>query len=233
MSKRVISTTAAVVLAGSLFSGAAAAQSSMGVSVSGNVGVFSNYVWRGFTQNADEAAVQGGLDVGHGSGAYLGTWMSNLNDGAYEADIYGGWAGEFEGIGVDVGAIGYFFPTSEGGDNAEVYAGLSYGPVSVTAYYMLWVADVDEDDQGLYVEASAEQEVVPGVTAALTGGYWGGENNAVINNGGDNYAWAGFSLSKGTDMGDFSLGTTKNFSGSEGQEEFRFIVSWSAGFDLM
>ena len=114
MHHRLISTTLAAALAGgALFSGAAAAQSSMGVSVSGNVGVFSNYVWRGFTQNADEAAVQGGMDAASDTGLYVGAWMSNLEGGDYEADLYGGWSGEFEGFGVDVGVLRYFFPASE------------------------------------------------------------------------------------------------------------------------
>lgn len=233
MSKRVISTTAAVALAGSLFSGVAAAQSPMGVSVSGNVGVFSNYVWRGFTQNADEAAVQGGMDASSDTGLYVGAWMSNLEGGDYEADVYGGWSGEFQGFGVDVGLLRYFFPASEDSDAAEVYAGLSYGPFSVTAYYNFWVAASDDDDQALYVEGSAGFEVVPEVTLTATGGYWTGEDNAIVNGDSDNYAWAGATVAKATDMGEFSLATTKNFSGIEGDDEFRFIVGWSASFDLM
>ncbi len=235
MRNRVLGTTAAVALAGSLFSGAASAQSSMGVSVSGNVGVFSNYVWRGFTQNADEAAVQGGADASHETGLYIGAWMSNLEGGDYEADLYGGWAGEFAGVGVDVGLIRYFFPASEDSDAAEVYAGLSYGPFSVTAYYNFWVAGVDEDETALYVEGSASHEVVPSVTASLTVGGWTGDDdtNAIVNGDGDDYAWAGVSIAKATDYGDLSLATTKNFSGIEGDDEFRFIVGWSTGFDLL
>ena len=233
MRKCLAVTTMVAGLAGGLLAGTAAAQSSMGVSLSGNVGVFSNYVWRGFTQNADEAAVQGGMDASHDSGLYVGAWMSNLEGGDYEADVYGGWSGEFAGVGVDVGLLRYFFPASEDSDAAEVYAGLSYGPLALTAYYNFWVAGVDDDDQALYVEASAGHEIFPEVTATLTGGYWSGEDNAIVNGDSDNYAWAGASVAKATEMGEFSLATTKNFSGIDGDDEFRFIVGWSASFDLM
>jgi hypothetical protein len=46
---------------------------------SANIGVVSNYIWRGVTQTGDQAAVQGGLDVAHESGFYAGTWASNID----------------------------------------------------------------------------------------------------------------------------------------------------------
>jgi uncharacterized protein (TIGR02001 family) len=46
---------------------------------SANIGVVSNYMWRGVTQTGDQAAVQGGLDVTHESGFYAGTWASNID----------------------------------------------------------------------------------------------------------------------------------------------------------
>lgn len=48
-------------------------------SFSANIGVVSNYMWRGVTQTGDQAAVQGGLDVAHESGFYAGTWASNID----------------------------------------------------------------------------------------------------------------------------------------------------------
>jgi uncharacterized protein (TIGR02001 family) len=48
-------------------------------SVSANIGAVSNYIWRGVTQTGDQAAIQGGLDYGHVSGFYAGTWISNID----------------------------------------------------------------------------------------------------------------------------------------------------------
>lgn len=47
--------------------------------ISANIGVVSNYMWRGVTQTQDGAAVQGGLDFTHESGFYMGTWASNVD----------------------------------------------------------------------------------------------------------------------------------------------------------
>ena len=53
---------------------------------SANIGAVSNYIWRGVTQTGDGAAIQGGLDVSHESGFYVGTWASNIDwdDGAQD-----------------------------------------------------------------------------------------------------------------------------------------------------
>ncbi len=59
-------------------------------SISANIGVVSNYMWRGVTQTQDGAAVQGGLDFTHSSGFYAGTWASNVDfndEGASQAVI--------------------------------------------------------------------------------------------------------------------------------------------------
>src|ERR1700694_2456994 len=45
----------------------------------GNVGLFSQYVFRGLTQTNEKPAVQGGFDLGHKSGFYAGTWASNIS----------------------------------------------------------------------------------------------------------------------------------------------------------
>ena len=45
----------------------------------GNVGLFSQYVFRGISQTNEKPAVQGGFDVAHKSGFYAGTWASNIS----------------------------------------------------------------------------------------------------------------------------------------------------------
>ena len=66
-----------------------------------NVGFTSNYIWRGATQGADEAAISGGIDYAHKSGAYAGVWTSSLGGGgSYELDLYAGYG--FEAAGSQV-----------------------------------------------------------------------------------------------------------------------------------
>ncbi|MGH8682786.1 MAG: TorF family putative porin [Burkholderiales bacterium] len=95
--------------------------------VTANVGLFNNYVFRGISQTAGNPAVQGGFDYGHASGFYAGTWASNvswLQDfGQYtrsslEWDFYGGYKWSFANdFGLDVGTIYYYYPGKKNGIN--------------------------------------------------------------------------------------------------------------------
>ena len=89
--------------------------------VSGNVAVTSDYAFRGISQTLEEPALQGGLDLEHPSGLYLGVWGSSLNFGEaalpraqVEMDVYGGFgfsAGEI--LDLDLGAIYYAYPGAD------------------------------------------------------------------------------------------------------------------------
>ncbi len=120
-------------------------------SVSYNVGLYSQYIFRGLTQTDTEPALQGGVDYAHDSGFYVGAWGSNISwltdGGAYdsssiEIDVYTGYGHSFgdTGIGYDVGILQYLYPgdRASGTNNAEtteLYAGLSYGWVSAKYSY--------------------------------------------------------------------------------------------------
>ncbi len=45
----------------------------------GNVGLFSQYIFRGLTQTNGKPALQGGFDYAHSSGFYIGTWALNVS----------------------------------------------------------------------------------------------------------------------------------------------------------
>ena len=109
-----------------------------------NVGLFSDYRFRGITQTRFDPALQGGIDFSHKSGFYLGTWASNIKwikDGGgrnsnAEIDVYGGFKGTVSDIGYDVGVLGYIYPSHKGftpasPDTTEVYGALSFGPATV------------------------------------------------------------------------------------------------------
>ena len=135
-----------------LFVGACAFITSAYAEISGNIGVTSNYLWRGQTQTEDGSAVSGGLDY-EGEGYYAGVWASNTSfDGAAgeEFDFYIGT----DINGIDVGYISYMYPTG-GGDFEEFYAGtsisgvdvfLAYNPGTEDTYYSLsYGFDLTED----------------------------------------------------------------------------------------
>ena len=74
-----VAAIAAVVgMPGLAFAQAAAAPASPHT-LTGNVGVFSEYVFRGLSQTNQKPALQGGFDYTHSSGIYAGVWASNVS----------------------------------------------------------------------------------------------------------------------------------------------------------
>ena len=110
----------------------------------GNVGVATEYLYRGIAQTRGKPALQGGFDYSHSSGLYAGVWGSNITwigDGiagasaGLELDVYGGYKGTISGdLGFDVGVLTYNYPgtgKTAGGtvidqNTTEIYGALSY-----------------------------------------------------------------------------------------------------------
>ena len=143
-----------------------------------NVGLFSEYIFRGIAQTAGKPAVQGGFDYAHASGFYAGTWATNvswLEDfGAYtrssmEWDFYAGFKAPFgdSDFFYDVGGLYYYYPGSKNpgvvtADNFEIYGALGWKWASVKVSYSLKDyfgarpnANADETDGTIYVDLSA------------------------------------------------------------------------------
>lgn len=131
-------------------SGALAAESdddSSAFSVSANLSLTSQYRFRGIMQTNNKPAIQGGFDISHSSGLYIGNWNSSitwLNDSdpdvsaGVEMNFYGGYSHEFSnGVSLDIGVLQYYYPGSfpsgyVSPDTTEAYLGVGYGPVSFT-----------------------------------------------------------------------------------------------------
>jgi len=110
---------------------------------SANIGVTSNYMFRGLTQTDDGAAVQGGLDYAHESGVYVGTWASNVDFGdgftGYELDGWIGFAGAFEQLNYDLGYIYYAYPGRrdlKDSDFGELYLNLNVDMLTDGVFYV-------------------------------------------------------------------------------------------------
>lgn len=102
-----------------------------------NVGLFSQYVFRGISYTQEKPAVQGGADFAHSSGLYLGVWGTNISSKAIqnavgEIDVYGGYARTVGDFGFDVGLLQFIFPdgqyegTDETYHTTEAYAAVSW-----------------------------------------------------------------------------------------------------------
>jgi hypothetical protein len=112
------------------------------ITVTGSVGLVSDYRFRGVSQSDMELAVQGGFTIAHESGIYVSTWASNLagwgtfGGANMELDVVAGFKKTFGGATVDVGATWYMYPGGfDNTDFIEPYAKLSgtVGPASLTA----------------------------------------------------------------------------------------------------
>jgi uncharacterized protein (TIGR02001 family) len=86
-----------------------------------NIGVTSDYVFRGISQSDNDPALQGGLDVTYGI-LYAGVWSSMVDfadapPANAEVDWYGGirptWQSPFGTMNLDFGAIYYSYPGAD------------------------------------------------------------------------------------------------------------------------
>jgi len=153
---------------------AAAAAPASPHTVTYNVGLFSQYIFRGLTQTGEEMALQGGVDYAHSSGFYAGAWASNISwledDSLYqnsslELDVYGGYANTFgeTGIGYNVGLLQYIYPGDknsgtgyEKAETTELYASLSYKWAQAKLSYGLTdIFGVKNSDGSYYAELNA------------------------------------------------------------------------------
>ena len=196
---------------GILLSSSVFAEEHPPVEFSANVGYFTDYIYRGGSQTADGPAIQGGFDLGHESGFYLGTWASNVdfgNSAEVEIDFYDIYAG-----------VGYTF----GGDLApSIGFGIAYTPdyfgeVGDATYYTV--------DFGL---------ALPGdIGLAFQFGY---QDNDEENRAGPSYSHASVGVSK--DIGIFTLDLsyyfdvddTKEFWVRGNDEPDAFVFSVSSSF---
>ena len=187
-----------------------------------NIGVTSNYVWRGATQTDDASAVSGGVDFSHKDGLYAGTWVSNTTTSQYEHDIYGGYSFKTGPVDLDVGFIQYLYPVgSNGGDFSEAYVNASYkqfgGGLALTLS-----KDGTGDDNDIYIYASADFEVKKGVTVNLLIGDYSFDDATL-----EDYTHFHASLHKD----DFSIAWDKSDRNGDNGDP-RVSVSWSKSFDL-
>ena len=162
------------------------------VSLSGNVAVTTDYVWRGMTQNAEDPSVSGGFDLEDDSGFYLGLWAANVlaaegsDTGSLELDGYLGFAGSFnDNAGYDVGYIAYTYPGVSAWDFEETYISFDfYGAyVSYAAGMGTGIND--------YVEVGYSVDAGPGSFSISYGDYDKSGSNYLVG-----YDWS---------VGDFTL----------------------------
>lgn len=183
-----------------------------------NVGVVSNYIYRGIAQTSEKPALQGGVDYAHSSGVYVGAWGSNVSwikdsaaiatgDANIELDTYFGFKNTVAtDFGYDVGYVRYnylgtYTPAAgvNNADTAEAYVAGSYKFVTMKYSYslldgFLTVAGTKGTN---YLELNANYPVADsGVTIIAHAG-----KQTFVGNG------------LASTYNDYKLGASKDFSG--------------------
>lgn len=218
-------------------------------SFSANIGVASNYIWRGVSQTDDQAQVSGGLDYGHESGFYAGTWASNVDFGDdeanYELDLYGGYDFTLanEDVSLGVNTIYYAYPDGESNiDFWEIGVSGGYKFFSAGIQYTAWGDDDNDDalfdDGDLYYYASLDFSLPQEFGLSIFGGYYDFTNDDVVvdeetgaTESADYGHW-GVSVSKEAgDFGTFSFTYEQNGGEEEiWDDDAKIWVGWSKEF---
>ncbi len=218
------------VLAGLLAGGMAAAPV-QALEIKGNIGVTSDYIFRGTSQNAGNSSISGGIDADLGDGLYLGTWVADATYGeaSYELDIYAGYSGEVGIVSYDIGYFAGLYPDApktQKPDFTEAYLTLGVGAVSLSHYYLLNASGKEAGDDS-YTTLGFETALADGWGLALSYGV------ASITGDEDDNVDMSLTLSKG----DFSLAfiNTKDIVAPEEEDtsyddDLRVVVSWGKSF---
>jgi uncharacterized protein (TIGR02001 family) len=214
-----------------------AAEPTPDFTVAYNVGATSDYRVRGLKQNNSNPSVQGGIDVAHKSGFYVGTWGSTVSDWTaanaasnLEVDYYGGYKTELAGVALDFGTIYYNYPGANGSginvaDTREVYVGAAYGPAAfkvsrvMSTNYFASTNGTTQDASGtMYYDLTLSQEVAPKLTASVHAGYtdWkDGLANTYVAGNSEKLSYADYNVGLTYDYEGYLLGIKYFFNDSK------------------
>jgi len=212
---------------------------------SANIGVTSNYMWRGVTQTTDQAAIQGGIDYENPNGFYAGTWASNVSwtdPVGYEIDLYAGYGFDWGKTNWDVGYIYYAYPLTENDSTAltssadfgEVYLNFGWEWLGLGVAYTTNVGGKDPatgtdfEDGNLYYYVSGEWELASGIGLGAVIGSYSFKNADPLD-----YEYAELYLTKSDFTFSISQTNADDVAYADNTiDDPRVWVSWSKAFDL-
>ncbi len=212
-----------VVALGTLFALPALAADAPPYTITSNVSLVSDYLYRGISQTGANPAIQGGFDVAHASGAYAGIWGSSISwvsDGGVatsagtELDTYFGYKGAAGGVSYDVGFLRYNYPgdylVATKADTDEVYGAVSYSIVTLKYSHSLGDTFGVPDASGTsYVALSASYPIADtGITLGASYGKqtYKGTTADALEAAGTTATYTDYKLSASKDFSGYVLG---------------------------
>lgn len=209
----------------------------------------SDYVFRGISQNLEDPAVQGALDMSYGI-FYAGIWGSNIDfgpgsDANVELNLYSGIKPMWGPVTFDLGVIYYAYPSANDAgaelDYVELKAGYSMespwikGLTSGTTVF--WSPDYTGETGDVFTLESAASYALPqvGIFSPSISGVWGtvyGDRNdgfIVGSNADDKYQYwsAGLELAVENIAFDFRYWDTDIRGDGLADERFVFTTTVS------
>jgi uncharacterized protein (TIGR02001 family) len=181
-----------------------------------NIGVASEYRYRGISQSQKDPALSFGIDYAHNpSGFYAGMWTSTIKwikdgyggSGNFEIDLYAGRKGEiYSGISYDIGLLSYQYPNNKldtvgyaDATTLEAYGQVGMGPFYLKYSHSLTNLFGNVDSKGsYYIDGGANVDVAEGLVLNLHAGH------QVIHN------WSDLNYN------DYKIGLTKDFGFAAG-----------------
>lgn len=191
---------------------------------SANVGIVSNYLYRGISQTGANPALQGGFDLAHTSGAYVGVWGSSISwlsdagvasNAGTEFDTYIGYKGTAGDVGYDVGYLRYNYPGTYGtgvakADTDEIYGAVTYSILTAKVSYSLGDTFGITKAQGTtYMELNVSYPVAE--SGYTLGAHYGmqaykGETADAAKAAGNDLTYADYKLSVSKDFSGYVVG---------------------------
>lgn len=160
--------------------------SAQAAELSSTVGFTNDYRFRGASQTAGDAAIQGSIDVSFDNGIFAGIWGSNVDFGptenaSLEVDYYVGYGGSIsEDLTYDATLFYYTYPGFNGVDidYLELALGLYYKNVSLV--YVVSDDFLNSDESAQYVSVDYNYPITEKISLDLHAGYsygnyWDGE----------------------------------------------------------
>lgn len=197
--------------------------------VTSNVGLVSDYLYRGISQTGAGPAIQGGFDYAHASGFYAGAWGSSISwlsdagaasTAGLELDTYAGYKGTASVVGYDVGFLRYNYPATYSSpminitgaipfakaDTNEIYGAVTYSIVTAKLSYSLGdLFGVSNAKGSTYAELNASYPITD--TGITLGAHYG--KQTYTGSTADALKAAG----TGATYSDYKLSAAKDFSG--------------------
>jgi uncharacterized protein (TIGR02001 family) len=210
-----------------------------------NVGVVSEYRYRGIAQTKGDPALQGGVDYTNPNGFYAGAWASTIKwikdsaatagqtKGATELDLYAGYKFEAAGLGFDVGYLRYEYlnntlknstaATFKNANTDEVYGAVTYGVTTLKySYAFSDLFGYNNSKGSTYWDLSATFDLGNGYSLVPHAGHQTVRNNST--------SYTDIALTLNKDLGD---GLTASLSAistnGKGKSDF---ASYLTGYDV-